>query len=354
MKKQHTVTKNNLKLQKIFFIGSFSNVLLCYSKLFSRAEVYLVSDSRKNNRNTQLFLNMSSKLLNQNGIKVKIIHSSKIENIILNSSAKKIYLELGLFHVVNGIKLKKMSSKISTKNEIEFIAINSGVDLLLALASYQRNLFQPRKLLYIYRWKKGITTLLINNKWLIPKISNDDLYFFSKTVEQVDVYEINKVTKKLFELVSVRKCFRKIPFKNYRFLVLALGVELNEKHLKNLSAQVKNINKNLSMKLPYIIKPHPNIFFNQQTISLIEEFIGYPCLNLTNKNNLELIRVLPLESVLNYYSRSIYVGLYTGGVNFVSPKRVFWVPTGINKVDKLFHISYSEFLGRWNNLNIYK
>ena len=161
MKKQHTVTKNNLKLQKIFFIGSFANVLLCYSKLFSRAEVYLVSDSRKNNRNTQLFLNMSSKLLNQNGIKVKIIHSSKIENIILNSSAKKIYLELGLFHVVNGIKLKKMSSKISTKNEIEFIAINSGVDLLLALASYQRNLFQPRKLLYIYRWKKGIKTLLI-------------------------------------------------------------------------------------------------------------------------------------------------------------------------------------------------
>ena len=61
MKKQHTVTKNNLKLQKIFFIGSFANVLLCYSKLFSRAEVYLVSDSRKNNRNTQLFLNISSK-----------------------------------------------------------------------------------------------------------------------------------------------------------------------------------------------------------------------------------------------------------------------------------------------------
>ena len=247
-----------------------------------------------------------------------------------------------------------MSSKISTKNEIEFIAINSGVDLFLALASYQKNLFKPRKLLYIYRWKKGIKKLLFNNKWLIPKISNNDLFIFSKTVEQVDVYKINKVTKKLFELVSVRECFRKIPFKNYRFLILALGVELNEKHLKNLSAEVKKINKNLSSRLPYIIKPHPNIVFNQQTINLIEEFIGYPCLNLTSKNNLELIRVLPLESVLNYYNRSIYVGLYTGGVNFVSPKRVFWVPTGINKVDKLFHISYSEFLERWNNLNIYK
>ena len=343
-----------MKPQKIFFIGSFTNVLLCYSKLFSRAEVYLVSNSRKNNRNTQLFLNMSSKLLNQNGIEAKIIHSNKIKNIILNSSAKEIYLELGLFHEVNDIEFKKMISKISTKNEIEFIAINSGVDLLLALASYQRNLFQPRKLLYIYRWKKGIKKLLFNNKWLIPKISNNNLFIFSKTVEQVDVYKINKVTKKLFELVSVRECFRKIPFKNYHFLVLALGVELNEKHLKNLSAQVKNINKKFSSRLPYIIKPHPNIVFNQQTINLIEEFIGYPCLNLTGKNNLELIRVLPLESILNYYNRSIYVGLYTGGVNFVSPKRVFWVSTGVNKVDKLFHISYSEFLKRWNNLNIYK
>ena len=337
-----------MKPHKIFFIASFANVLLCYSKFSLKDEVFLVynSNSRKNNRNIQLFLRISSKLLEKNGFKVKLINSSKIKNIILNSSAKRIYLELGLFHEVSSIA--------NLKKKMEFIAINSGVDLFLALASYQKNLFKPRKLLYIYRWKKGIKKLLFNNKWLIPKISNNDLFIFSKTVEQVDVYKINKVTKKLFELVSVRECFRKIPFKNYRFLILALGVELNEKHLKNLSAEVKKINKNLSSRLPYIIKPHPNIVFNQQTINLIEEFIGYPCLNLTSKNNLELIRVLPLESVLNYYNRSIYVGLYTGGVNFVSPKRVFWVPTGINKVDKLFHISYSEFLGRWNNLNIYK
>ena len=337
-----------MKPHKIFFIASFANVLLCYSKFSLKDEVFLVynSNSRKNNRNIQLFLRISSKLLEKNGFKVKLINSSKIKNIILNSSAKRIYLELGLFHEVSSIA--------NLKKKMEFIAINSGVDLFLALASYQKNLFKPRKLLYMYRWKKGIKKLLFNNKWLIPKISNNDLFIFSKTVEQVDVYKINKVTKKLFELVSVRECFRKIPFKNYRFLILALGVELNEKHLKNLSAEVKKINKNLSSRLPYIIKPHPNIVFNQQTINLIEEFIGYPCLNLTSKNNLELIRVLPLESVLNYYNRSIYVGLYTGGVNFVSPKRVFWVPTGINKVDKLFHISYSEFLERWNNLNIYK
>jgi len=339
---------NNLKPHKIFFIASFANVLLCYSKFSFKDEVFLVynSNSRKNNRNIQLFFKISSKLLEKNGFKVKLINSGEIKNIILNSSAKRIYLEMGLFYEVSSIA--------SLKKKMEFIAINSGVDLFLALASYRKNLFKPRKLLYIYRWKKGIKKLLFNNKWLIPKISNNNLFIFSKTVEQVDVYKINKVTKKLFELVSVRECFRKIPFKNYHFLVLALGVELNEKHLKNLSAQVKNINKKFSSRLPYIIKPHPNIVFNQQTINLIEEFIGYPCLNLTGKNNLELIRVLPLESILNYYNRSIYVGLYTGGVNFVSPKRVFWVSTGVNKVDKLFHISYSEFLKRWNNLNIYK
>lgn len=183
-------------------------------------------------------------------------------HIISSYSVKRIYLEMGLFHEITGTGLQELISTVSLKHEMEFIAINSGVDLFLSLASYRRNLFRPRKLLAIYRWKKGITKLLFNKKWLIPKISNSNFTIFSKEVEQISIDEINNVSQKLFQLVSVRECFLQIPTKNYRFLILAFGLEFDEQYAKNLSTQVRNINKNLDAKLPYIIKPHPNIKFN--------------------------------------------------------------------------------------------
>lgn len=58
MKIQRTILNNNLEQRQIFFIGSFTNVLLCYSKISFNDIVCLVynSNSRKNNKNIELFL----------------------------------------------------------------------------------------------------------------------------------------------------------------------------------------------------------------------------------------------------------------------------------------------------------
>ena len=297
-------------------------------------------NERKNERNSNLLLKLAHKFLKNNNIKTRIINSSDINKIILAFNGGDIYLEMGYFGLINEQNKSIKGADTKIKN---FIAINSGVDLFLALAPYYKNLLKPRKLQALYRWKS--VKKMFNKSWLIPRISDNKFTINSKKVNQINYKEIIAATNELFKIKEVNNLFNAVKYKDKNLIVLGLGVKLTNIHLKNLVNQLKIVSSN--SQISYIIKPHPNIPLNINMVRLIEKMVGYPSSNVKNVRSLELIRVLPMECILAYFKRSIYIGLLTGSVNFIKPERVHWVKTGDKKQDKLHLIYYSEFLKYW-------
>lgn len=325
----------------LFFIASFYNVILCFTKFTKTSTVYLLHDpkSRKHNRNLHLFVQIAYQFLRNNKINVYVIDPISIRNTIIKSNSKNIYLEMGSFHHCFDLQT---DNSVSGGPSYNFIAINSGVDLLLATASYRKSIFNLRKLLSIYRWKKGVNKLLFNDSWLMSEISKNNFTVGGKKVNQVTANDIYFATMKLFKLPKIKKLLKVTKSSKDKILVLGLGCELTPLYLSNLAKEFEIVT--MQKKIPYIVKPHPNISFNQKILKQIEKVIGYSSLNKRDKNNLELIRVVPLEIILSYYINSEYIGVYTGSVNFIGSKRTHWVLTGDKKMDKVLKIYYSEFV----------
>jgi len=105
---------------------------------------------------------------------------------------------MGYFGLINAQNKSIKGADTKIKN---FIAINSGVDLFLALAPYYKNLLKPRKLQALYRWKS--VKKMFNNSWLIPRISDNKFTMNSKKVHQISAKEIIATTNKLFKIKEV-------------------------------------------------------------------------------------------------------------------------------------------------------
>jgi hypothetical protein len=329
-------------------IGSFINLLICMTRVDGNSKVYLVSPefARISKRNFNLYLRLATNLLKYNKVNFELIKPTEIKGIVQKSTAQQFFLEMGYFYLLSEIIDAKSEHK--RKAEIpEFIAINSGVDLFMSTASYFRNVLFPRKIIAIYRWKRGTNKVLRNHSWLIPVISKKEIFIAKKKTYQVKHNEASKVFNNLFKNIEIREEFNKIRFRNSKFIILALGVPADINYLENLSSMYKNVANHQFVQ--YLVKPHPNIELNIKQLKTLEELIGYPSCNIAGKKNLEIMRTIPLESILSYFPNSIYVGFFTGGINFIEPSRVYWVNSGDRKIDKMNKIYYSEYVKLWKS-----
>ena len=310
------------------------------------SKVYLVSPefARISKRNFNLYLRLATNLLKYNKVNFELIKPTEIKSIVQKSKAQQFFLEMGYFYLLSEIIDAKSAHK--RKAEIpEFIAINSGVDLFMSTASYFRNVLFPRKIIAIYRWKRGTNKILKNNSWLIPVISKNEIFISGKKTYQVRHTEVSKVFKSVFKILEIREEFSKIRFRNSKIIILALGMPADNNHLENLSNMYKNVVKHQYFQ--YLVKPHPNIELSIKQLKTLEELIGHPSCNIISKKSLEIMRTIPIESILSYFPNSIYIGFFTGGINFIEPSRVYWVNSGNRKIDKMNKIYYSEYMKLW-------
>lgn len=310
------------------------------------SKVYLVSPefARVSKRNFNLFIKLATSLLKFNKVDFGIIKPTKIESIVQKSKARQVFLEMGYFYLLSEI-IDAKSEHIRKIGVPEFIAINSGVDLFISKASYVKNILFPRKMIAIYRWRRGTNKLLKNNSWIIPGISKNEILISGKKTYQVRHKEASKVFNNVFKISEIREVFSKISFRNSKIFILALGMPADNNHLENLSNMYKNVTNHQYFQ--YLVKPHPNIELNINQLKALEKLIGYPSRNIIDKKSLEIMRAVPLECILNYFPNSTYIGFFTGGINYIEPSRVYWVNSGKRKIDKMNKMYYSEYKKLW-------
>lgn len=310
------------------------------------SKVYLVSPefARVSKRNFKLFLKLSTNLLKYSEANFRLIKPTEIKGLVQKSKAQQVFLEMGYFYLLREI----IDAKSEHKRKIElpeFIAINSGVDLFISTASYFKNILLPRKIIAIYRWRHGTKKILKNDSWIIPVISKNEILISGKKTYQVRHKEASKVFNNVFKISEIREVFSKIRYRNSKVVILALGMPANSNHLENLSNMYKKVTNHQYFQ--YLVKPHPNIELNINQLKALEKLIGYPSCNVVDKKSLEIMRTVPLESILSYFPNSLYIGFFTGGINYIEPSRVYWVNSGNRKIDKMNKMYYSEYMKLW-------
>lgn len=313
-----------------------------------KSEIFLVYPAlaRNSKRNFKVYIHLATKILRQKNFNYTIIKPDQIGKIVETCNANKIFLEMGYFYLVKEfIDSDRSWRKKESQQKTELIAINSGVDLFIGTAAYVKNLHSPRKILAIYRWKRGLNRILRNDSWLIPSVSEQEIIILGKKTLQVSQKAINTVLNSLFKDEEIAAVFNKIKNRNSPLIILALGMPISDEHIANLASAYKHLTNN--HKFDFLVKPHPNITLSAKQLKLIEQKVGTQSCNYLDKNSIEIIRSLPLESILNYFPKSIYVGFFTGGINYVDPSRVYWINSGDRRIDKMNEIYYGEYRKLW-------
>lgn len=322
-------------LQMNVYITSTPYALLMVGKyLCHSSEIFIVnsraSQVRKSFRSYETDVFIMGNYLKQRKLKFQEIHQSEVSFLISKISGSNVYANLGLF-----------GKDTFLPRSNNYITVAYGADLYLSEATIIGNLYNPRKIEAIVKWRIGLSRLR-NNSWILPDLPKQVITLGGLPVVYCTKNEIKYQSDMMIK--NHTAVFKDSIGSNSKFIILSYAGKLNKDWLN----AVKTIfNTDYANKLPrYLVKPHPNSKFSLAELRRIEKAIGYKSENRKNQATLNIIKSLPLECFLLYFKNSRYLGPLTGSINFIGKDRYRFVQSQNPKIEDLNALQYSEFLKR--------
>ena len=318
----------------VYIIASPYALLMVGKYLCNSSEIFIVNQQaskvRKSFRTYTADIFIMSNYLKQRGLEFQEIHHSEVPILISKISDSNVYMSLNLF-----------SKDDFLPKSNNYIAVAWGADLYLSEGSIIRNLYNPRKIEAIVKWKIGLSRLR-NNSWLLPHLPKQVITLGGLPVISCSKNEIKYQSDMIIKNNTV--VFKDSIGSNSKFIILSYVGKIDKDWLNSVKTIFCTEYANESPR--YLVKPHPNSKFSLVELRRIENAIGYKSENREDQASLDIIKSLPLECILLQFKNSRYLGPITGSINFISKDRYRFVQSQNTKIEYLSALQYSEFLKR--------